>query len=104
MFKKYSFYFLIALLIGGVFSACKKDEKMVSATIVNSGDITLYGCGYLMLLQDNSYVKPTYLPAAYQHDGVEVRVAYHHTGVFDTCNFGPKVYDLIKIDEIEQVR
>ena len=95
-------YLLTIALMGSIvgFSACTKN-KMRVATIVQTGDITYEGCGYLLKMEeDGQLVKPSHLPAAYQHDNIQVEVNYNHTGVVDTCNYGPKIYDLVNIIDI----
>lgn len=101
MIKTYSSVFLIlfALLITG--SSCNKDQNWVNATVINSGDITYEGCGYVLQLEDQALLKPTYMPGAYQHDSLKVRIHYHHTGILDTCQYGSIVYDMVKLDDIE---
>lgn len=77
---------------------------MVKATVINSGDITLHGCGYVLELEDLALIQPVYLPGAYQHDGIKVKVAYEHTGIQDTCKFGTVIYDLVDIKRIKNDR
>lgn len=85
------------------FSACNKGMETRDAEIVHTNDITGAGCGYLLKFEDSSLVKPNYLPSAYQHDGMRVKVRYEHTGVMDTCNYGSKIYDLADIDKIKRI-
>lgn len=85
-----------------VFTACRKDLRLVNATIVDTGDITDEGCGYLLQLNDSSLVKPNYLPSSYQHHGYKVVVKYEHTGIVDTCEFANKLYDRANIVEIDK--
>lgn len=84
--------------------ACEKESETVDAVILNTGDITNVGCGYLLLLNDSGLVKPEYLPSAYQHDGMKVKVSYEHLGIMDTCDYGSKIYDRANILEIKQIR
>ena len=99
MTKKYILG-LVAVLFISV--SCNKDKDMVEATIVDTGDITNIGCGYLLQLEDQAIVQPHYLPSAYQHGGLKVKVKYTHTGVIDTCDFGTKLYDLVTIQDIKK--
>ncbi len=75
---------------------------MVKATVVDTGDITYEGCGYLLRLEDSALIQPNNLPSAYFHNGMKVKVKYTHTGVKDTCNYGTKVYDLATIEKIKK--
>jgi hypothetical protein len=99
MTKKYTLA-LLAMLFLSV--SCSKDKDMVDATIVDTGDITNIGCGYLLQLEDQAIVQPQYLPSAYQHGGMKVKVKYTHTGVQDTCDFGTVIYDLVSIQDIKK--
>lgn len=99
MIKKYGVFFL--LLIAFAAYSCNKDKNMVDATVVDSGDITYEGCGYLLQLNDSALLKPLYLPGAYQHGGLKVEIEYHHTGIKDTCKFGSVIYDMVKLDDIK---
>ncbi len=99
MMKKYA----LALLVGSLgFIACNKDRDMVEATVIDTGDITNEGCGYVLRLEDQALLQPEYLPSAYQHGGLKVKVKYTHTGVQDTCQFGSVVYDLVSIQDIKR--
>lgn len=86
------------------FIACNKKNEAVRAVVINTGDITNVGCGYLLVLEDSGLVKPEYLPSAYQNQGMKVMVKYDHLGIMDTCNYGSKIYDRAHILEIEQIR
>ncbi len=101
MMKKYALLLAGTLMISA-FVACNKDKDMVDATIVDTGDITNEGCGYLLELEDKAVVQPSYLPSAYQHGGLKVKVKYNHTGIKDTCDFGTVIYDLVSIQEIKR--
>lgn len=100
MLKKYGLI-LFALSVFS-FLSCSKQSKMVDATVIDTGDITYEGCGYVLQLEDSALLKPTYMPGAYQHDGFKVRIEYHHTGIKDTCQYGSIIYDMVKLDEIER--
>lgn len=99
MTKRYTLA-LVALLFIAV--SCNKDKDMVDAVIVDTGDITNIGCGYLLQLEDEAIVQPQYLPSAYQHGGMRVKVKYTHTGILDTCDFGTVIYDLVSIQDIKK--
>lgn len=99
--KKYALLLAGTIMISA-FVACNKDKDMVDATIVDTGDITNEGCGYLLELEDKAVVQPSYLPSAYQHGGLKVKVKYTHTGIKDTCDFGTVIYDLVSIQEIKR--
>ena len=101
MTKRYTLLLACTLLLSA-FGACNKDKDMVDATIVDTGDITNEGCGYLLQLEDKAVVQPSYLPSAYQHGGLKVKVKYNHTGIKDTCKFGSVIYDLVSIQEIKR--
>jgi|SRR5690606_1122635 len=100
---KKSYLTLLSFALLGI-AACNTDKDMVKATVINSGDITAQGCGYVLELEDQALVQPIYLPGAYQHDGLKVKVAYEHTGIQDTCTFGTVIYDLVDITKIKNDR
>ncbi len=93
----------ISIALVAVCSACNKKTETRDAVIVHTDDITAKGCGYLLQFEDQSLVKPNYLPSAFQHNGMKVKVKYQHTGVMDTCDYGSKVYDLADIDKIDRI-
>lgn len=97
-------FLLTAAFMAFTFVACEKNKDMVSATVVDTGDITYEGCGYLLQLEDKALLQPLYLPSAFQHDGMKVEVKYKHTGVQDTCEYGTIIYDLINIEKIEMAK
>lgn len=81
-------------------SSCGKND-LRTATVVATDDITFEGCGYLLMLEeDGQLIKPSHLPGAYQHDGIVVELSYNHTGIVDTCEYSPKLFDLVNINEI----
>jgi len=84
--------------------SCKKDKGFVKATVMDTGDITETGCGYLLRLDDGRDEKPLYLPSNYQHNGMKVLVKYHYSGVMDTCRSNPphEFYDQVVVDEIKK--
>jgi hypothetical protein len=98
MIKRYSLALGALLLFA---ASCKNDKDLVNATVVDTGDITNVGCGYLLRLEDSAFVQPDYLPSNCQHGGLAVKVKYTHTGVQDTCKFGSVVYDLVSIQKIK---
>jgi len=97
--------YIIALVSCAVLLvSCDKDNDTVKATVIDTQDLTIQtGCGYILLLEDGAYVKPSYMPSAYQHNNMKVEVKYHHTGIMDTCDFGTKVYDRASIDKIKKI-
>lgn len=99
MAKKIGIFFLFLTTLA-IYS-CTKEKNMVEATVVDTGDITYEGCGYLLRLNDSALLMPTYLPGAYQHGGMQVKIDYHHTGIKDTCQYGSVIYDMVKLDDIE---
>ncbi|RYG44434.1 MAG: hypothetical protein EOO01_19520 [Chitinophagaceae bacterium] len=84
--------------------SCKKDKDFIKATVLDTGDITVDGCGYLLRLEDGRDEKPVQLPSAYMHDGMKVLVKYHGSGVMDTCRALPpkEFYEKVVIDEIKK--
>lgn len=83
-------------------SACNPDKKMVEAVVLDTGDITADGCGYLLVLPDSALLKPVQLDATYRHNNLPVLVEYTFSGVRDTCDFGPKVFEMVTINRIKR--
>ena len=98
MIKKYTLA-LVAILFFAV--SCNKDKGTVKATVIDTGDITDVGCGYILQLQDSAVIQPNYIPSAYQHGGIKVKIKYTHTGVIDTCAFGSAIYNLVSLQSIQ---
>lgn len=101
MLKKITFIGIVAVMaLAGV--SCNKKDDLRKATIIRTGDITYEGCGYLLKLDDaGEIIKPNYLPGAYQHPNIRVTVSYDHTGVVDTCDYSPKIFDVVNLKTIE---
>jgi hypothetical protein len=102
MMRKYvlgAFVVLSVLAIG-----CKKDKNMKKATVVDSGDIASGGCGYLLRLDDGVDVRPEYLPSAYQHDGIKVKVKLNRDGEGDVCGTYPtkKFIEIVELVDIKK--
>lgn len=97
-------HLLGAAIITLLATSCEKDKDFTEATVMDTGDITEEGCGYLLRLNDGREEKPEYLPSAYQHNDLQVKVKYHSTGVLDTCQFTipRKFFERIAIDEIKR--
>lgn len=94
------FLYSFAILGTLVLASCGKDE-LRTATVIETGDITFEGCGYLLQLEeDGQLIKPSHLPGAYQHPGIKVEINYNHTGIVDTCEYSPKLFDLVNLNEI----
>lgn len=87
--RKYVLGTFLALSVLTV--ACKKNKDMINATVVDSGDIANKGCGYLLRLddEDGKLVRPRYMPSAYQHDGMRVKVKLNRDKEGEICNTYP---------------
>ncbi|MBS1778231.1 MAG: hypothetical protein JST70_02830 [Bacteroidetes bacterium] len=86
--RKYVLGTFLALSVLTV--ACKKNKNMINATVVDSGDIANNGCGYLLKLDDDgTLLRPRYMPSAYQHDGMRVKVKLNRDGEGEICNTYP---------------
>ncbi|PZF73044.1 hypothetical protein [Taibaiella soli] len=95
---------LLLLLIPMSFTACKKDKDWKSAVVVNTGDITAAGCGFVLKMDDLSEQKPINLPTAYTYDGLAVKVKFHTVNSPVSCNTadGTKNMASIEIDDIKR--
>ena len=103
MRKKY--FPLVAIILSISVLACNKsDNGFENAEVVERGDVTNEGCGYLLRFDDGREEKPYQLLSAYQHNGMLVKVKYHSSEVTDTCGAARpySYYQLIIIDEIKK--
>ncbi|HRP90185.1 MAG TPA: hypothetical protein PKX92_09100 [Edaphocola sp.] len=95
-------YLLLGIACSFLAVSCDPDRRLVNATVIDTGNITGDGCGYLFVLPDSAYLKPTYLDAAYQHNGLKVKIQYTFSGELDTCEFGSKVYEMVTVKKIKK--
>jgi hypothetical protein len=97
---------LASLLLLSAFSlaACNKDDDFQNAVVRDSGDVSNSGCGYLLDVENEGEQKPEYLPSAFQHEGMRVKVKYTYTGVLDTCGhtLPQSFHELVRIDDIKR--
>jgi hypothetical protein len=84
--------------------SCDKDKEYQKATVIDTGDVTKQGCGYVLRMEDGKEEKPEYLESAYQHNNLKVLVKIHSSGVLDTCRFETprKFYERVYIDDIKK--
>ena len=80
--------------------SCDKYKDYQRGFVMDSGDITANGCGYLIHLNDGGFVKPAYLNSAFQHDNMKVKVKLVLSGKKDTCDQGMAIYNEVIIEDI----
>lgn len=80
--------------------SCDKYKDYQRGFVMDSGDITANGCGYLIHLNDGGFVKPAYLNSAFQHDNMKVKVKLVLSGKKDTCDQGMAIYNEAIIEDI----
>jgi hypothetical protein len=83
---------------------CKKDKDYTKATVIDTGDITTTGCGYILRLDDGREEKPEYLASDFQQNNLKVKVRFHSSGILDTCGSIPplRFFQTIYIDDIKK--
>ena len=71
---------------------------------MDTGDVTADGCGWVLRMEDGKIEKPEYVPSAFQHNNLKVKVRYHSSGVLDTCQSLPPhdFFERIIIDDIKK--
>jgi len=55
-------------------------------------------------MEDGKIEKPDYVPSAYQHNDLKVKVRFHNSGVLDTCRSLPphQFFEVVIIDDIKK--
>lgn len=96
----------LVLVISAV--SCNKDKDMKKAVVIDTGDITQGGCGYILrLTEDNTELSPMYLDSKYRHNNYKVKVKYNTHGEYFACHSGSvgpdsnRTYILVEIDKIK---
>lgn len=90
---------LLALVCTAL-GSCDKYKDYQRGFVMDSGDITTNGCGYLLKLNGGGFVKPAYLNSSFQHDNMKVKVQLVLSGKKDTCAMGTAIYDEAIIKDI----
>jgi hypothetical protein len=93
---------LLAAVSISALIACNPEKDMVEAVVLDTGDITGAGCGYLLVLPDSALLKPVHLDAAFRHHNLPVKVEYTYSGIKDTCDYGAKVFEMVTISKIKK--
>jgi hypothetical protein len=95
--KRISLLFLVFFLS---MAACKKESKLLIASVRDGGDPAVDGCGWLMDISSETY-KPENLPEEFKVDGMDVQIKYEKLDSMADCGFSQDVYDVIHLDEIK---
>lgn len=101
--RKYLFSAAVLALLS--VTACKKDKNLQEATVVDTGDVALGGCGYLLEIKSTGdRIRPVNLPSAYQHHNLRVKVKYDTDGRGDVCYVTPVNYfiETVELTEIKR--
>lgn len=97
-------YIFCAVIIALVAVSCNKDKNLIKATVVDTGDIALDGCGYLLKIEgEASLLRPSNLPTAYMHDGYKVKVEFDKDGGGEVCAVYPD-YEFIEIIQLTVIK
>lgn len=91
---------LSVLLLAG---CSKKYSDYKKAVVVNSGDITPSGCGYILAVDGIGLMKPSNMPSGFTHDSLRVLIKYHSTGA-TVCSFSGANMEIETIDLEDIVR
>lgn len=95
---------LIIILTLFFLSGCKKDASFYnfrSAIIVNGGDASVDGCGWLIEISGCIY-KPINLQKEFLIDGLHVKLQYDVVDEKGNCGWQQNVFDQIDIVRIEK--
>lgn len=96
---------LLLLLLAPIAVASCKDKDWKSATVINTGDISANGCGFVLKMDDLSEQKPINLPTAFTYDGLKVKVKYHTVNSPVSCNTaanGMQSMPTVEVDDIKR--
>lgn len=85
-------------------AACKKDKDFKKATVVDSGDVSSSGCGYILRMDDGSNQKPANLPSAYTHNGLKVKLKYHNDSGFVACHAIDTSIHLLQVIVVDDIK
>ena len=97
-------YIFCALIIALVAVSCNRNKNLLKATVVDTGDIALDGCGYLLKVEgEERLLRPSNLPTAYMHVGYKVKVKYDSDGGGEVCSVYPK-FDFIEIIQLTVIK
>lgn len=86
------------------FAACTKDKDFKKATVIDSGDVSSSGCGYILRMEDGSNQKPANLPSAYTHDGMKVKVKYHNDSGIVACHAIDTSIHMLQVIAIDDIK
>lgn len=90
----------LALALTAV-AGCKKYDDYKKAIVINTGDITSSGCGYMLALEDGALMKPVNMPSGFTHDSLAVLVKFHSNGAVVCSLFGAnKEIETVEIQDI----
>ncbi|MCD6064832.1 MAG: hypothetical protein K0R82_2743 [Flavipsychrobacter sp.] len=84
--------------------SCNPDKDLVKATVIDTGDIALDGCGYIIKLENGTELRPAYIPSAYQSHGMRVKLKYNTNGQEQICIQHPvnKTFEVVEIAKIKK--
>ncbi|RYD55331.1 MAG: hypothetical protein EOP56_16515 [Sphingobacteriales bacterium] len=87
--------YLFGLAIIAVCAAsCEKDRDMEKATVIDTGDIAVGGCGYVLKSDnDGTEYMPSYLHSKYRHNGYKVKFKFDTRGEQFICKSGSHLAD-----------
>ena len=88
------------LCLSSIFIGCRNENTLVDAVIIDSGDVSADGCGWIVNV-GNDYFHPQSLEAIYQVDGLHVIISYRKLNSQFMCGIGGLLYDEIEITDIE---
>jgi len=85
--------------------ACNKDDVAGTkfsdkATVIDTGEVAVDGCGWVILSEDSTIYHPNNLPDAFKQNNLEVQVDYYKTHDSFTCGWGAK-FNVINITTIK---
>ena len=99
----WAYIFLLGIGVSWL-SSCEEDQNVTldftEAVVGNLGDPALDGCGWVVTIDQTDF-KPSYLPQAYEQDGLEVLVQVEYLNSTTACGLNPDALREIRIVQIK---
>lgn len=104
--KSTLFFTLLLLVVMGCskkeYQMLPKDTQVASGEIIDSGDPSYDGCGWLINIAGNAFSVDN-LDDKFKENGLKVKVYYQNSKYHYLCGRGAKPYGVIRIVKAEKL-